>query len=44
MYASEAIVRVRNVIAGFSIISGGGDDEAGEQGALGLLAEVADEI
>jgi hypothetical protein len=44
MYASEAIVRVRNVIAGFSIISGGGDDEAGEQGALVLLAGVADEI
>jgi hypothetical protein len=44
MYASEASVRVRNVIAGFSIISGGGSDEAGEQGALVLLAGVADEI
>jgi hypothetical protein len=44
MYASDAIVRVRNVIAGFSIISGGGDDEAAAQGALALLAGVADEL
>jgi hypothetical protein len=44
MYASDAIVRVRNVIAGFSIISGGGDAEAGEQGALVLLAGVADQL
>ncbi len=43
-FASEAIVRVRNVIAGFAIFSTGGDTEASRDGTQILLAEVADEL
>jgi hypothetical protein len=43
-YASIAAVRVRNILAGFSIISSGGNDEASMQGAEELLRRVAAEL
>ncbi len=43
-FASEAIVRVRNVIAGFTIFSTGGDAEASADGTRILLSQVADEL
>jgi len=43
-YISEAVVRVGNVIAGFTIFSGGGDTEASAEGTRTLLSQVADEL
>lgn len=43
-YASVASVRVRNVIATFSILSGGGSNEADATGSAALLAQVAEEL
>ena len=43
-YASVAAVRVRNILAGFSIISSGGNDEASLEGAEQLLQRVAGEL
>jgi hypothetical protein len=43
-YTSLASVRVRNVIATFSILSGGGSNEADATGAAALLTQVAEEL
>ncbi len=43
-YTSLASVRVRNVIATFTILSGGGSNEADATGASALLAQVAEEL
>jgi hypothetical protein len=42
-YASTAIVRVRNLIASFSILSTGGSDEADAESEASLLDSVAEE-